>query len=184
MTAGTVPARLAEGDAVSGEQYVAWLVALYEVLAKVRREGLMAIEADAEAPQAADSVFARHPLTMQCPYLDFAADLLRLMVGGNLDAGDVEVYAEHAIRGFAAGGADAALLQCIWLTLWASLRGYAPQVAVEFGRQAIPVAQKPGFLDLENAIWAARRAPDTAAEGRPREDMGARIARFVASLDG
>jgi len=43
------------------------------------------------------------------------------------------------------------------------MKGYAPQVAVEFGRQAIPVKHKLGCIELENAIRAARQTPVAAA---------------------
>ncbi len=69
---------------------------------------------------------------------------------GNMNAEDLSVYAEHAIAGHAvAGGADMQLLKTIWLTLWASLSGFAPHHAVEFGRQAVPVAIKPTYAELE-----------------------------------
>jgi chemotaxis protein MotA len=37
-------------------------------------------------------------------------------------------------------------------TLVASLQGYAPQVAVEFGRKAIFGAERPGFRELEEHV--------------------------------
>ena len=36
--------------------------------------------------------------------------------------------------------------------LLASMNGYAPQVAVEFGRKVLFAADRPGFAELEEAI--------------------------------
>ncbi len=43
-------------------------------------------------------------------------------------------------------------LMCIKTTLVASLQGYAPQIAVEFGRKAIGGTDRPSFTELENRI--------------------------------
>ena len=40
-------------------------------------------------------------------------------------------------------------LQCIKTTLLASMQGYAPQVAVEFGRKVLYSGDRPTFLELE-----------------------------------
>ncbi len=128
----------------------AWLVCLFFVLSKTRREGLQSIEGDLDALNTQESMFRDFPQTLQAPYLEFATDVLRMAVAGNMNAEDLSVYAEHAIAGHAvAGGADMQLLKTIWLTLWASLSGYAPHHAVEFGRQAVPVAIKPTHAALE-----------------------------------
>ena len=66
------------------------------------------------------------------------------------------------------------VLQCIRVTLLASLNGYAPQIAVEFGRKAVFSAERPSFVELEDqaptrrSSSAARRwsTPTTAAAGR------------------
>lgn len=68
---------------------VAWLASLYSVLNKVRREGLMAIEMDVEFREREDSIFSRCPLVLKQPYLDFARDILLLMVGGMLESKDL-----------------------------------------------------------------------------------------------
>jgi flagellar motor component MotA len=70
-------------------------------------------------------------------YLEFATDYLRMVVSGNLNASELQVYADHAIAGFVEAGADARLLKTISLTLWASCSGYSPPSTCEFGRQAI-----------------------------------------------
>ncbi|GHE21316.1 flagellar motor stator protein MotA [Halomonas urumqiensis] len=48
------------------------------------------------------------------------------------------------------------MLQCIRVTLLASLHGYAPQLAVEFGRKALHSAERPGFSELEEYVRNAK----------------------------
>ncbi|MCE8014138.1 flagellar motor stator protein MotA [Halomonas daqingensis] len=48
------------------------------------------------------------------------------------------------------------MLQCIRITLLASLHGYAPQLAVEFGRKALHTADRPGFTELETYVRNAK----------------------------
>ncbi len=48
------------------------------------------------------------------------------------------------------------MLQCIRITLLASLHGYAPQLAVEFGRKALHTAERPGFAELEEYVRNAK----------------------------
>jgi chemotaxis protein MotA len=43
-------------------------------------------------------------------------------------------------------------LQCIKTTLLASMQGYAPQVAVEFGRKVLYSTERPTFIELENHV--------------------------------
>jgi chemotaxis protein MotA len=40
-------------------------------------------------------------------------------------------------------------LQCVKVTLLASLQGYAPQLAVEFGRKVLYSTERPTFVELE-----------------------------------
>ena len=42
--------------------------------------------------------------------------------------------------------------QCIKVTLLASLNGYAPQVAVEFGRKVLYSTERPTFTELEDEV--------------------------------
>lgn len=48
------------------------------------------------------------------------------------------------------------MLQCIRITLLASLHGYAPQLAVEFGRKALHSGERPGFTELETYVRNAK----------------------------
>jgi chemotaxis protein MotA len=43
-------------------------------------------------------------------------------------------------------------LQCIKTTLLASMQGYAPQVAIEFGRKVLYSADRPSFAELESHV--------------------------------
>jgi chemotaxis protein MotA len=43
-------------------------------------------------------------------------------------------------------------LQCIKTTLLASMQGYAPQVAIEFGRKVLLSTARPSFSELENHV--------------------------------
>ncbi|MGC4125070.1 flagellar motor stator protein MotA [Enterobacter sp.] len=44
------------------------------------------------------------------------------------------------------------VLQCIKVTLLSSLNGYAPQIAVEFGRKTIFTSERPSFEELEEHV--------------------------------
>ena len=63
---------------------------LFEILAKVRKEGLMAIENDVEEPEQSP-IFSKYPAILAEHHaIEFITDYLRLMVGGNLDAMEIE----------------------------------------------------------------------------------------------
>jgi chemotaxis protein MotA len=47
------------------------------------------------------------------------------------------------------------VLQCVKTTLLASLNGYAPQIAVEFGRKVLYSTERPGFTELEAHVKGA-----------------------------
>ncbi|MFC3395174.1 flagellar motor stator protein MotA [Brenneria rubrifaciens] len=44
------------------------------------------------------------------------------------------------------------ILQCVKVTLLSSLNGYAPQIAVEFGRKTLYSTERPSFTELEEHI--------------------------------
>ena len=48
------------------------------------------------------------------------------------------------------------MLQLIRVTLLASLHGYAPQLAVEFGRKALALQDRPAFNELEDYVRQAK----------------------------
>jgi chemotaxis protein MotA len=43
-------------------------------------------------------------------------------------------------------------LQCVKVTLMASMNGYAPTIAVEFGRKVISATERPTFAELEGHV--------------------------------
>ena len=206
--------------------YLETLSLLYDILAKVRKEGLMSIEADVDAPDQS-AIFTKYPKVISDHHVvEFLTDYLRLMVGGNLNAfeienlmdNEIETHHEeggvpiHAIEKMAdampAFGIVAAvmgvvhtmesvgippselgkliaaalvgtflgillsygfvgplavllehklaesskMLQCVKVTLLASLNGYAPQVAVEFGRKVLYSTERPSFTELEDEV--------------------------------
>jgi chemotaxis protein MotA len=44
------------------------------------------------------------------------------------------------------------MFQCVKVTLLASLNGYAPPLAVEFGRKVLYSTERPSFKELEDHI--------------------------------
>jgi len=60
--------------------------------------------------------------------------------------GPMSVYLDHAARD------EAQFIKCLKTCLVASLQGYAPQVAVEFGRKAIFTTERPAFRELEDHV--------------------------------
>ncbi|WP_230370990.1 motility-associated protein [Paludibacterium denitrificans] len=63
---------------------------LFEILTKVRKEGLMSVEADVDNPEASP-VFTKYPaISGDHHVVEFVCDYLRLMVGGNLNAFEIE----------------------------------------------------------------------------------------------
>lgn len=210
--------------------YMELFALLYEILTKVRKEGLMSIEADVDAPEESP-VFSKYPgILSEHHVTEFLCDYLRLMVGGNLNPieienlMDIEIDTHHheggvpasalakLADGLPAFGIVAAVmgvvhtmesvgippaelgkligaalvgtflgillsygfigplatvlehrladqtraLTTIKVTLLASLNGYAPPVAVEFGRKALSSADRPGFLELEEHVKNAK----------------------------
>jgi len=217
---------LFRGSRYSKSLYMETLALLFEILAKVRKEGLMSIEGDVESPEQSP-IFSKYPMvTSDHHVVEFLTDYLRLMVGGNLNAFEIENLMDnelethheegsvpiHAIEkmgdALPAFGIVAAvmgvvhtmesvgippaelgkliaaalvgtflgillaygfvgplatllqhkldestkMLQCIKVTLLASLNGYAPQVAVEFGRKVLCSTERPTFMELEEDV--------------------------------
>jgi chemotaxis protein MotA len=48
------------------------------------------------------------------------------------------------------------MYQCVKVTLLASLNGYAPALAVEFGRKVLYSTERPTFSELEEHIKKAK----------------------------
>lgn len=215
-----------KGSPLNKAHYMELLAMLFEVLAKVRKEGLMAIEGDIESPEASP-IFSKYPtISGDHHAMEFITDYLRMMVGGNLNAFeienlmDIEIETHHqeahlpahimskmadatpafgivvavmgvvnvmgsvgeppAVLGKMIGGAlvgtflgilisygfvapiasqleqkaeeGGKVYQCIKAVLLASMNGYAPQVAVEFGRKVLYSNDRPTFSELEQDL--------------------------------
>jgi len=48
------------------------------------------------------------------------------------------------------------MFQCIKVTLLASINGYAPAIAVEFGRKVLFSTERPSFSELEAHVKSAK----------------------------
>ena len=78
--------------------YMDLMALLYDVLAKVRKEGLMTIENDVEEP-AKSAIFSKYPKIVADHHLiEFLTDYLRLMVGGNLNTFEIENLMDNEIE--------------------------------------------------------------------------------------
>jgi chemotaxis protein MotA len=221
----TLPTCL-KGSKYSKAVYMDLMALLYDILAKVRKEGLMTIEGDVENPEQSP-LFGNYPRILADHHvLEFMTDYLRLMVGGNLNAFEIEnlmdneigthhhegempihsvaklgdampafgivaavmgvvhtmesvgippselgMLIAHALVGTFLGillaygfvGPLASLLEqkldestkmfeCVKVTLLASLNGYSPALAVEFGRKVLYSTERPSFLELEQHV--------------------------------
>jgi chemotaxis protein MotA len=219
-----------KGSKYNKALYMDLLALLFEILSKVRKEGLMSIEGDIETPDASP-LFSKYPSIVNDHHLiEFMTDYLRLMVSGNMDALQIEnlmdnelethhhegAVAAHCIAklgdGLPAFGIVAAVMgvvhtmesvgappaelgmliahalvgtflgillaygfvgplsglleqkldeasktfQCTKITLLASLNGYAPALAVEFGRKVLYSTERPTFLELEEHVKQAK----------------------------
>ncbi len=170
--------------------HVAWLACLYLLLHKIHTEGSLSIEGDIESAEHPDSIFQKFPQTAARPYREFACDVLRMILMGDVDVAEMQVYVDHYIGGlmakegvFSGAGADESLLRTIWIPLWALMKGNAPQTACEFGRQAIPVKIKPSFIELETLL--RKIGAEWRQRGRKSGESGldAEVDAFIASLD-
>lgn len=56
------------------------------------------------------------------------------------------------------------VLQCVKVTLLSSLNGYAPQIAVEFGRKTLYSTVRPTFTEMEEHIRRVKAPAQQAAE--------------------
>jgi len=218
--------KIMQGSKYTKTLYLELMALLSEILSKVRKEGLMSIESDVDAPHESP-IFNKYPGILSDHHvIEFITDYLRLMVSGNMDAfqienlmdneiethhheGEVPVHSiaklgdampafgivaavmgvvhtmesvglppaelgiliAHALVGTFLGillaygfvgplsslleqklHESTKMLQCIKVTLLASLNGYAPQLAIEFGRKVLYSTERPSFSELETHI--------------------------------
>jgi chemotaxis protein MotA len=215
-----------KGSKFTKDMYMELMALQFDVLSKVRKEGLMSIEGDIEAPESSP-LFSKYPAVLADHHIiEFMTDYLRLMVSGNMDAMQIENLMDNEIEthhhegavpahviakvgdGLPAFGIVAAVMgvvhtmesvglppaelgiliakalvgtflgillayafvtplasvleqkleestkmfQCVKVTLLASLNGYAPALAVEFGRKVLYSTERPTFAELEEHI--------------------------------
>jgi chemotaxis protein MotA len=87
-----------KGPRYSREDYVQLLKLLYDILMKIRKDGLMAIEADLDAEDGG-ALFKSYPQIVADHHLmEFITDCLRLMVGGSLDPHELESLLEMELE--------------------------------------------------------------------------------------
>ena len=73
------------------------LCLMFEILQKIKRDGLMSLEGDIEEPEASP-LFEKYPLIMKDHHLvDFITDYLRMMLGGSLDVIQIESLMEQEL---------------------------------------------------------------------------------------
>ncbi len=88
---------LFKGSAYTQARYLELLALLSELLGKVRKEGMMAVERDIESP-ADSAIFANYPGILADHHaLDFICDYLRLVVAGNIDVFQIENLMDNEI---------------------------------------------------------------------------------------
>ena len=166
---------------------LSWLACLYALHCKARREGYLAIAMDVHQPEHESSLFRQFPHVMRQPYLDFATDIFSLIVGGLHDPEELQVYAEQAIasqtrwRWFRR--ADEGLLRLIWRMQWSFIKGNAPSIASEFGRQHLLNCIKPTrdelydwLREVDRELWP----PQCTLDG----GIDVMVDRFMASIEG
>ena len=82
------------------DDYVSLLKLLYDILVKIRKEGLMAIESDIDSPSGGQ-LFKKYPQIAEDHHLrQFITDSLRLMVTGNLDPHEFESLLDEELETF------------------------------------------------------------------------------------
>ena len=89
---------LFQGSRYTKALYMELMSLLYEILAKVRKEGLMSIEGDVDNPEESP-IFTKYPTILKDHHaVEFLTDYLRLMVGGNLNAFEIENLMDNEIE--------------------------------------------------------------------------------------
>ena len=78
--------------------YLDLLSLMFDILTKVRKEGLMSMEPDVDAPHHS-ALFLKYPLILQDAHLtEFISDYFRLLVSGNMDPFQIENLMDNEIE--------------------------------------------------------------------------------------
>lgn len=81
---------LLKGPKYTKKTYLELLALMFTIFGKARKEGMMAIEADIEEPESSE-IFSRYPsVTNDHHIMEFISDYLRIIVGGNMNAFELE----------------------------------------------------------------------------------------------
>ena len=89
---------LFKGSKFTRALYMDLMSLMFEILTKVRKEGLMSIEGDVEKPEES-VIFSKYPSILKDHHVvEFITDYLRLMVSGNMDAFQIENLMDNEIE--------------------------------------------------------------------------------------
>lgn len=89
---------LFKGSKFTRALYMDLMSLMFEILTKVRKEGLMSIESDVENPEES-AIFGKYPSIQKDHHVvEFITDYLRLMVSGNMDAFQIENLMDNEIE--------------------------------------------------------------------------------------
>src|SRR5580658_4302222 len=89
---------LVKGPKFRREDYVDLLKLLYDILVKIRKSGMLAIEADVEHPEKS-KLFTDYPRILADHHMVvFITDCLRLIIGGNLDPHELESLLDYELE--------------------------------------------------------------------------------------
>jgi chemotaxis protein MotA len=89
---------LFESSKQTSALYLDLLSLMFDILTKVRKEGLMSLESDIEAPDHS-GLFLKYPVILQDAHLtEFIADYFRLLVSGNMDPFQIENLMDNEIE--------------------------------------------------------------------------------------
>lgn len=87
-----------KGSKYTKKFYMELLALLFDLMAKGRKEGLMALEADIDDPDNSP-VFSKYPVIQRNHHvMEFITDYLRMMVGGNLNPLEIESLMDSEIE--------------------------------------------------------------------------------------
>ena len=150
--------------------YMDLLALLYRLMAKSRQQGMFSLERDIENPKESE-IFASCPrILADAVMLDFIVDYLRLIISGNMNTFEIEALMDEEIETHESEAEVPAnslamvgdslpafgMMQCVKITLLSNLNGYAPPIAVEFGRKTLYSSERPSFIELEEHVRAVR----------------------------
>jgi chemotaxis protein MotA len=87
-----------KGSAASKRLYLDLLCLMFEILSKIRRDGLMSMEGDIEEPHSS-ALFEKYPSINKDHHLiEFLTDYLRMMLGGALNVLQIESLMEQELE--------------------------------------------------------------------------------------